>query len=700
MSSSSSTAGNTPATADQTDNLHATAKTAASSPPAVQAITAPSAPVSSPPPSATTTSPPSLLEAATSGGTGRLGGTTTGVHLFKPAAATGGKAAAGSKLPPTATVKPLISRPVLQAATPNAASLIARAPSTGISQSSILAHKGEGRGGTETDPFKPPREKGRRAVFCDPITLPSPTSPNTPPIIHQPPHGASSDVTSAAAAGGPAVGRLITPTWSTQPLPTAATAQVCRINSSNTSPEKEKAAPAVVVVRADEKLAALSEVPATGKEPSSSSSSSFSKLISNVKRTPSLSDRHAQQQQLVTAGDKKDDNCKPSTLPRKPKTAGGGGGRPERQSLRNLEISGPVLQTSVDHARLHLVPVVCRSPELSGSDSPPTTSPSNAVAVGGGGGAHEETGGGATSRQAGGSPSLKRPAPKPPGSSSKTAMGSLEPKAAAVATERKTSLPNDDLTVKAASSSKFSLPWRSVKPASRAVPEPQFSEEKPAASVVPPPVPKSSSDDILEQQKKQQLPGHGSLQASNSMRGHRRPASIATSKPVRPNAPPPKPPPTRAGSHETSPDDIYIYDDASAVISRGGRRSGSSAAPLAHIEESASPPPPSSSSCHDEPIYDTIGDGSSKRSSSSLGPDDDFLTPPGSPLTKKSPDTLSTGSSGAEEDGLMREILREVVTSSRGPDGQESIYSSLMRRKKKDRKLKQRNSSKPQSPEA
>merc|ERR1719509_463614 len=80
---------------------------------------------------------------------------------------------------PTATVRPLISKPIFQNATPNATSVIAKAPSTGISQSSILATNKE----KEQDPFKPPKEKGRRAVFCDPITLPSPTSPNNPPII-------------------------------------------------------------------------------------------------------------------------------------------------------------------------------------------------------------------------------------------------------------------------------------------------------------------------------------------------------------------------------------------------------------------------------------------------------------------------------------------------------------------------------------
>jgi hypothetical protein len=97
---------------------------------------------------------------------------------------------------------------------------------------------------------------------------------------------------------------------------------------------------------------------------------------------------------------------------------------------------------------------------------------------------------------------------------------------------------------------------------------------------------------------------------------------------------------------------------------------------------------------HDEPIYDTIGEDPNRSSGSkrsSMLAEEEFLTPPGSPLTKKSPDTLSTGSSGAEEDGLMREILREVTTRQ---DGQESIYSSLMRRKDKKHRRK------PKSPEA
>merc|ERR550532_2739877 len=154
----------------------------------------------------------------------------------------------GKSSTPTATVRPLISKPVLQNTTPNAASLIAKAPSTGVSQSSILATNLE----KESDPFKPPRDKARRAVFSDQIILPSPTSPNTPPIIHQP-HPAIEEI----------LGKVITPTWSTQPQAVVQEAQICHIEEKEGSKDSTD----------------------------SSDKSTLSKLISNVKRTPSVSEK-------------------------------------------------------------------------------------------------------------------------------------------------------------------------------------------------------------------------------------------------------------------------------------------------------------------------------------------------------------------------------------------------------------------------
>lgn len=95
---------------------------------------------------------------------------------------------------------------------------------------------------------------------------------------------------------------------------------------------------------------------------------------------------------------------------------------------------------------------------------------------------------------------------------------------------------------------------------------------------------------------------------------------------------------------------------------------------MADIKESVSPIP-------SEPIYDTIKE--VPDTVDAVSPEE-FVTPVGSPtLPKKSPDTISTGSSAAEED-LMKEILKEMHTKSEG----ESIYSSLMRKDKKGRKNK------------
>jgi len=80
-----------------------------------------------------------------------------------------------------------------------------------------------------------------------------------------------------------------------------------------------------------------------------------------------------------------------------------------------------------------------------------------------------------------------------------------------------------------------------------------------------------------------------------------------------------------------------------------------------------------------EPIYDTITEEPEAHSKNTSG--DEFETPPGSPVrSKKSPDTISTCSSGEED--LMKEILKEVSVKSDG----ESIYSSLMKKGKHKRK--------------
>merc|ERR1712110_139823 len=164
--------------------------------------------------------------------------------------------------------------------------------------------------------------------------------------------------------------------------------------------------------------------------------------------------------------------------------------------------------------------------------------------------------------------------------------------------------------------------------------------------------PKVSSSDDIQGYKR---PEPSSRESSKP----RRPASIATSKPMRPMAPPPKPPPSRNNSKETSPEEIYIYDDASAM----------KRAPLASGSEAK------------EPIYDTIKEVPDGED------DDDFITPVGSPVIPKKMsqdfDAKSTTSSGGEED-LMGSILKEVSVKS----GEESIYSSLMRKDKRKKKMR------------
>lgn len=330
--------------------------------------------------------------------------------------------------------------------------------------------------------------------------------------------------------------------------------------------------------------------------------SGISKLISNVKRTPSLNvaDRGGSKE--------KEKPGKYNSLPRKSKI--------DRSSLRNLEISNPILQTEVDH-KSDLLPV-CRSPDsvCSETSQQSTLAPTTP-------GTQRE----GSPRQ--GSPSRKGPAPPPP---------------------VKPTLPCDSVESSKEKSpeknkSKYSLPWRSKSH--------KMQDSSPESLVHK----VSSSDDIQGYKKPDSYSSGASRQ--------RRPASIATSKPIRPNAPPPKPPPSRNNSKETSPEDIYIYDDACAVRGR---------APLADIKESISPVP-------SEPIYDTIKE--EPETGDALS-GEEFVTPVGSPtLPKKSPDTISTGSSAAEED-LMKEILKEMHTKSEG----ESIYSSLMRKDKKSRKKK------------
>lgn len=165
----------------------------------------------------------------------------------------------------------MISRPILQTATPCAASLIERAPSTGVSQSSILG--GSNKVGK-------PDKASRGVVFCEPLTLPSPTNPNHPPIIHQQgitsnlPTPTQSSVTTVSASqkvssqpsdvpiqksiasisekGSENTTTVIlpsttsvdfTPTWKTEPKPLPADAFVCNVDHGKSQKSSDRIIP-------------------------------------------------------------------------------------------------------------------------------------------------------------------------------------------------------------------------------------------------------------------------------------------------------------------------------------------------------------------------------------------------------------------------------------------------------------------------
>ena len=390
------------------------------------------------------------------------------------------------------------------------------------------------------------------------------------------------------------MGKIITPTWSTQPTAVAGQATVCRIDDNKTSASDT----------AREKLS---------PEPSVADKSGLSKLISNVKRTPSVS---------VADSVKDQKQSKFNSLPRKQK--------PERSSVRNLEISNPILQTDIEH-RSSLVPV-CRSSESPGSETSSLSSTTPAIRE--------------MSPRRNSPVSTKRPAPPPP-------VRPVNQSERSVVSDQS----EDSACSKPASGSSKSklFPWRSSNTN-------KSSKESEASDANVHKV--SSSDDILSYKKPSE--SSKSTSGKDKYTSKRRPASIATSKPTRPQAPPPKPPSSRKNSQETSADDTYLYDDAFAL--RQGK------APLADIQESLSP------GHNTEPIYDTISEAPELTSSP-----DDFETPVSSPVfaKKKSFDAQSTGSSAAEED-FMAEILKEMHTKTEG----ESIYSSLMRKKNKDKKKK------------
>lgn len=228
-----------------------------------------------------------------------------------------------------ASLRPEIGKPVLQTATSSAQSLISRAPSTGISQSSILA-KADRRD-----------RSSKGVVFCDPITLPSPTNPNNPPIIHQPTMTSSMIVSMSSPRPSPTVAStpknqmsIITPTWTTEPTPLTSDAVICHIDESEPDGEISNK-----LTTSSPSAAPIASPDREISSPSPSGSSSLAKIKSKLSHGSKKTDPDAGSDSSI------------------------------RPNLRGLEISGPILQSTMD-LKTKLVPI-CNSESTPISRSSP-----------------------------------------------------------------------------------------------------------------------------------------------------------------------------------------------------------------------------------------------------------------------------------------------------------------------------------------
>ena len=510
--------------------------------------------------------------------------------------------------------RPVIGKPVFQTATPSAASLISRAPSTGISQSSILAKSEK--------PEKKDRSS-RGVVFCDPITLPSPTNPNNPPIIHQPvvtkpTNDAEESAVKASMSPSPphesipmskaTTATIFTPTWTKLPeqcnQPLSSDAVICLIDEA----EEDKEA-------AVERKKTDSPAPMASPEPADPTADTASITSNNSSITGGGGGGKSGQQQQGRGGwikNKMASMKRNSSL--QEKEASPAPSIQSRNSFRNMEISSPVLQSSVD-IKTKLVPV-CNADTSSTASSP---TPSNCSSL-------RNT-----------SPLPVRSAPPPPVSprDMMSKQGSFD------------SLSSQQSTGAVPKTSA----WRSSPSQEK---ETSFSHQKPPlAKTAPPKVQRSLSN------------------------SSKRPASIATSRPTRPSAPPPRPPPDKpppAPSPKKTP---------APPVPKA--KSPPSMPKTSKVKKSPSPVKDTKKPPCSEPFGSSTNRPSSigfDETTSLQSPQDgDFMTPTGSPLFgKRSPDTISTASS--QEGDLMKEILKEMDVKVQEDPKEEEIYSTLMRKKK------------------
>ncbi len=554
-----------------------------------------------------------------------------------------------STLPIVPTARPVIGKPVLQNATPSAASLISKSHSTGVSQSSILSKDKDKT--KESQEFKPRDRSSRGVVFNENLILPSPTNPNNPPIIHiqaksasleetsptQKPAAVSSPIatatatiTTVSAASASArsssppkavvVSSVITPTWSTEPKAVTSHIELCHIDDTDSeggispggrgnkdkpatksqpplqkvdeapiaSPESEKEPPVTVAA------------PPVASHAQNSKTNSLSKIKSKLSGGGGVKKEKNKEKRLSKdhSADQIASSASSSVLSSPTSSVRSGHEpppRPERGHLRKADISGPILlQTNIDPAKAgNLVPV-CRSEDVKVS---PALSPSH-------------------------SGRLKAKAPLPPPVASSAAS------VPAASTARRASADKGDPTT-------------------------NLLTKKPAGH-------KSSSS--------------------------KRPASIATTRPARPSAPPPRPPPQRLelGGSPTKSDTSSLASSVDLSSNHDAKSSVPHSASSSSTTSSYSRPSSisTSSSINSKPTASgsstTSGAASDVTSPLSM---ELFDTPLSSPIiARRSPDTLSTASSS--DGDLMREILKEMKTEDGGDD---TAYSTLVRNKKKNK---------------
>ena len=599
-----------------------------------------------------------------------------------------------STLPAVHASRPLISRPILQNATPCATSLIERAPSTGVSQSSILG------GGNKIGKAD---KTARGVVFCEPLTLPSPTNPNHPPIIHQQSISSSSSTTSTQSNTSTTLGQLkdttkssekpiqrsiasivpeksnessttvvlpntttvdFTPTWKTEPKALPADAFICNIDAGKGQKTNDKHTSSTV------NNSITPQDISTPSPDSEKSVGQFSKLkskLAHVKRTPT-SERHK-----IDKSEKNNDENR-SLSPTSSLSSVDGPPKPERSNLRNLQISNPILQTAVD-IKTSLVPV-CRANDETVTNQYADSTRSSSISPAPASVGSSSTPTLSVRSDSSTSSSLSKPesalknkgkAPQPPQSSKIATASKDSDYSKSKPSPAENRIKDDDKNKSLLTNISRRLSNRSKHSERRdSAPEActTVSTTVPNSPSVSSIVKTSADGKIIKTDIKVMtsplVTKHSAneIDKSGQSSKSRRPASIATSRPVRPTAPPPRPPSNSRSQISPTRSDTSSITSSSSIVP-GNHKS--------------------------EPIYHTIRENPLEEKTEAISItsplSDDFVTPTSSPImTRRNSDTLSTGSSTDGGD-LMNAILKEMSTKSKEEE-EESVYSTLMRKKK------------------